>query len=61
MDGRFHPGGPIWLPCVILIIGIKQGAELEPNSFDKFDISNALEITFPFKIMQGRCILLAVT
>jgi len=24
-------GGPIWLPYIILIIGIKLGAKLEPN------------------------------
>lgn len=36
-------------------LGIEQGAELEPNSFD------SLKITFPFKIIQKRCILPAVT
>jgi hypothetical protein len=44
-------------PYVILIIGIEQGAKLEPNEFDKFGTGNAVETTFPFKIMQGRCIL----
>lgn len=29
MEGRLNPGGPIWLPYVILIIGIEQGAKLE--------------------------------
>lgn len=48
-------------PHVIPIIGIEQETKLEPKSFDKFDTSDALEITFPFKNTQGRCILLAVT
>ena len=42
-------GGPIWLPCVILIIGIEQGAKLEPTHSINLALAMLLRSLFPSK------------
>jgi hypothetical protein len=53
--GRFHPGGPIWLPYIILIIGIKQGAKLEPNAVIQRLQSLAKTASPPSKVLCQEC------
>jgi hypothetical protein len=60
MDGSPPSGAPIWLPMVILIIEIDGEPKWNPTHSINL-ASDALEITFPFKIMQGRRMLPAVT
>lgn len=57
IDGSLYLGFQFGSP---VILRIEWGAKV-PNSFDKSGTSDALEIIFPFKIMQGRRILPAVT